>query len=147
MERRIYLVKTMSQYADGLIAIGQGLTMGTDVYAVGQSTDDEDLGAEVAQVTDEASYEVLSVGSTVAGTYNADDTALVQVGRTQVEKHNGRIGALCQPLGITILSESQHLYAVFLCKGLFLLCPCQREAPVLLQRGDETVGAIRQHVA
>ena len=72
-------VQPVGQHADGLIADGQCLTMGADVDAVGQSANDEHLGAQLLQVCQKTSNEVTAVNSATAGAHQVDDMMLIQV--------------------------------------------------------------------
>ena len=78
------LVESVGQYTYGLVTIFQSLAMGTDIYAVGQSANDEHLRAESFQVSDETAYQVLSIGSTMSGANDIDDASLVQWGRAHI---------------------------------------------------------------
>ena len=84
MSTWVYLVESVGQYTYGLVTIFQGLAMGTDIYAVGQSANDEHLRTESFQVSDETAYQVLSIGSTMSGANDIDDASLVQWGRAHI---------------------------------------------------------------
>ena len=102
----------MSQYADGVIADSEGLTVGADVDAVCQSADDEHVGTQLLQATDELTDEVLAVGGTAPRADDVDDATLVQVGIALIVEHDGCVRTFAQTGGIAFVVQRQGMDAV-----------------------------------
>ena len=137
----------MGQHAHGVEARGQCLAVGTDVDAVGQSADDEHLGAQLPQVGDEAAHQVLPVGGAVARAHDVDDARLVQVGIAFIIEHEGRVGhTRAAAADSRLVVEGQRLDVVLVDELHLGSCPFQGVVPVL-QRLDKTRGAVGHDVA
>ena len=106
-------VEAVGQHADGVVADGECLPVGTDVYAVGQSADDEHVGTQLLQACDEAPGQVLAVGCGAARADDADDALLVEAGVALIINKYGRIGAFAQSGGVVLVGQCQGLDAVF----------------------------------
>lgn len=104
----------MSQDADGFIPAGQGLPVCSDVYSIGQSADDKKTGAHRLQAGDQFMDEILTVGCTVAGADNGDDTGLVEVGSAFIEQDQRGVIYVFQPLGVLRIIQGENLNTVFL---------------------------------
>ena len=130
MARRIDLVQPVSQHAYRLEALLQGVAMGTDVDAVGQSADYQHVGAQLAQVGDEAAHQVLSVAGAMARPHDVDDALLVQVGRALVIDDNRCIRTLAEPSRIVGIGERQRPDAAFLYELHLGSSPAQRLVPL-----------------
>ena len=80
MARGIEVVKSVGQYAHRVVANAECCPVGTDVDTVGQSADDEYLGAKLVQARHETTDEILAVGGAMARAHDVDDASPVQVG-------------------------------------------------------------------
>ena len=78
----VNLVQPVGQHAYCRITVCQCLTMRMYIHAVRQSTDNQHLRTQLVQVSDKATYQVLSVGRHLPRTYDADYLGLVQVSIT-----------------------------------------------------------------
>ena len=86
MTRRIKVIESVGQYAHRLITLLKSIAVGTDVNAVSQSTDDENLRTPLLQPFDETAHEVLAIDRAMTGTHNVDNALLVEIGSTFIEK-------------------------------------------------------------
>ena len=128
---RVDLVQAMSQHADGVVALLEGMTVGADVYAVGQSADDEHLWTELSQVAEEASHEVLTIGGAVAGAYDVEDIALIEIGSALIVQDDWSIWTLGQALGVVGVAQCQGADVVLVDELHLSCCPPQGVIPVL----------------
>ena len=82
--RRIYLVQTVSQHSDCLESLFKGITMGADINAVCQSADNQHLRTQYAEVCNEPSDKILSVGGAMTRSHDVYHMPLIEVGTTFV---------------------------------------------------------------
>ena len=74
------MVQAVSQYSDSLESLFKGITMGADIYAVRQSTDNQHLRTQCAEVSNESSDDILSVGGAMTCSNDVYHMPLVEVG-------------------------------------------------------------------
>ena len=104
--------------------------MGADIYAVRQSTDNQHLRTQCAEVSNESSDDILSVGGAMACSHDVYHMPLVEVGTTFVVEKQWSIRTLAEALGIVGITDSQHADVV-LCDKLHLSrCPMQCVFPM-----------------
>ena len=139
-------VQPVGQNANGVHAARQRLAVGADVDAIGQSADDEHVGTELAQTTDETTGKVLAIGRAATGADDADDALTVQVTVAFIVEDDGRIVTLAQTGGVVLVGQRQRTDAMLGDERHLCCCPLQRFVPVL-QRLDETRGAVGNDVA
>ena len=128
---RIDLVQTMCQHAHCLITIRQGLTMGIDIYTIGQSADNQHVRTMAFQVTYEVTYQVLSVNGHLACSHNTHNLRLVQVAITSIIEYQRGIRTFAEPLRIVFIVQSQSSDTMLLHIMKFKICPFHRIIPVL----------------
>ena len=105
--------------------------MGADIYAVRQSTDNQHLRTQCAEVSNESSDDILSVGGAMACSHDVYHMPLVEVGTTFVVEKQWSIRTLAEALGIVGITDSQHADVV-LCDKLHLSrCPMQCIVPMV----------------
>ena len=78
----IDLVQSVSQDTHRFEPLPESIAMGTDIDAIGQSTDHQHLWALCSQVSDETTNEVLPVGGAMACAHDIEHITLVEVGTT-----------------------------------------------------------------
>ena len=69
----------MSQNTHGIVSLLKSTTVGTNIDAIGQTTNDKYLWALLSQVCNETSYHVLTIRRTMTRTNNIDNISLIQV--------------------------------------------------------------------
>ena len=112
-------VKPVSQYADGVEAVGEGFPVGVNVNAVGQSAHNQRVGQQSAELLHKPLAERFAVIGGVAGTHDAQDMAAVQVGRAFVEQHEWGVGTFAEAGRVGLVVFGQALNLVLLCKRQF----------------------------
>ena len=78
MHRGVYAVKAMRKHSYRGHSMLDGSPMGTDINAIGQTTDDKHIGALGGKVTHETLTEVAPIVGTLTRTYNTYHTARVK---------------------------------------------------------------------
>ena len=116
---------TVSQHAHGLVALLQGIAVGVDIDAVGQTANDEHLGAQRLQIFNEPTHEIVAIGRAVACAYDADDALLVEIGGATVEEHERCVAAFAQPLRVLRVGQGERFDAIALVVSHLSLCPGQ----------------------
>ena len=130
MGGRVDLVQSVSQHTYCLKTLLQGVAMGTGVYAVSQSADNQHVRTLRVQVGDEATDEVLSVGGGMARAHHVENVTLVEVGTALIVEEQGRIGTFTEALGVGIVAQGQHADAVVGDELHLGSCPVQGIVPV-----------------
>ena len=142
----IDLIETVGQYRHRRIAVGECLTMGTDIDTVGQTADDEYRWAQRPQISDETADQVLSVGGHPTGSDDADDLLLVQIGIAGIVEDDWSVRTFLESLGVVVAGEGEASDTVFLHEAELRFCPFHRIIPVL-QRLRQAWGCFFDNVA
>ena len=125
VDARIDVVEPVGQYAHRLKTVVEGLRMRTDVDAVGQSAEDEDLRTEVAEVADKGLDKVPSVVRTPPRANDVYGVARVEVGSSEIIQHQWCVGTLPQSLRIADIRYVDGGYIMFPVVLHLLLGTCQ----------------------
>ena len=109
----------MRQHTHGFIALLQRLLMGTDVDAIGETTDDEYLRTGLPQFDDKLANQIGAIGGTVAGAYHIDDFSLIERGGSLIIEYQGGIRTIAQTLRVTVVGHAEDGHLVGFSPGIF----------------------------
>ena len=141
MGRWIEVVEAVGQHRHGLHALRQGVAVSLHIDAIGQSADNQYVGAQPVKVADEMADDILAITRAVARAHDVDDVARVEVGRTLVEQRKRCVGAILEPLRIVVVAKAEHLHVVGLVVSQLLLGALSHRIEVA-QVVDEAVGQV-----
>ena len=106
MARRVEVVKSVGQHGHGVNAVGEGLAVRADVYAVSQSAHDEHVRAQLFQSYGQSAHAVLPVGGAPPRAHYADYAPPVKRAGAAEEQRERRVGAVFQPPGVSLVAHA-----------------------------------------